>query len=368
MISSSTKLSTTLILIFLLTSNIFSNVTSKDLHNIQQNNIEDNIKKKQAILLKTQKSDTTKYMSLYDDIVELTISKNKLLLEMDRVDDIDTDKTCELAMNYGEVEFIKTEYYKTPFHDEVAKTLQNIASLYEQCHPPMAGKYLKSIIKIKERIYLRESAEVAKALDVLGNYYRIYMADFQKAIKAYEVARRIREKLYGVEDLRSTENYESLALSIYYHGGNDSIAQHDFIKITPKMIEGKVFYSQYEGNSFFIQTEFKNINPSDSFGEVFYTMMNSPESISGSVEAVYYKLENGKIIINGNDGSSSRLTLISVSANEWILIQEEDLDGEGEKFGFKKWERVVFYLQKPKGYPPLEKCKPFEGECFLKAR
>jgi len=37
------------------------------------------------MLLKTQKSDTAQFTSLYDDIAELTVSKNKLLLEIDRV-------------------------------------------------------------------------------------------------------------------------------------------------------------------------------------------------------------------------------------------------------------------------------------------
>jgi tetratricopeptide (TPR) repeat protein len=326
------------------------------------------IKKKQATLLKTQKSDTAEYMSLYDDIAELTISKNALLYKMDRANDIDADKTCDLALDYAEVEFIKTQYYKTPFHDEVAKTLENIASLYERCHPPMAERYLKPIIKIKEHIYTKESVEVAKAHDALGDYYYSFMSNFKKAIKEYEEAKRIREKLYGTNDPRTAENYELLALSLYYHGGNDNVSKHDFIKITQKMIEGKIFYSQYEDNSFYIQTQFKNINPSDSFGEVVYTMMNSPESKSGSVEPLPYKLENGKVIINGNDGSSSRLTLVFANDSHWILFQENDIDGEDKQFGFEKWEREVFYLKKPKGYPALEKCKPFEGECFIKAR
>ena len=212
MIYSNIRLSTTLILILLFTSNLYSNIISKDLHNI-----DNMIKKKQAKLLKTQKSDTTQYMSLYDDIAELTISKNKLLGELNRFDDIDTDKTCDLALNYGEVEFIKTQYYKTPFHDEVAKTLENIASLFEQCHPPMAKKYLQSVLQIKEHIYLKESAEVAKAHDMLGDHYRFSMANFKKAISEYKKAKKIREKLYGMKDPKITENYERLAFSLYYH-------------------------------------------------------------------------------------------------------------------------------------------------------
>ncbi len=222
MYNSITKLSMTLILLLIFTGNIlYSDPISKNSNHIKQSNIsniEDKINKKQAIFLKIHKSDAVHYMSYYDEIVELIISKNKLLLELDRVDDIDTDRTCDIALDYSEVEFIKTEYYKTPFHDEVAKTLQYTAALYEQCHPPMAEKYLKPIIKIKEHIYLKDSVEVAKAHDILGDYYRIYMANFKKAIKEYDEAKRIREELYGINDPRITENHEKLALSLYYHG------------------------------------------------------------------------------------------------------------------------------------------------------
>ncbi len=189
------------------------------------NSIDAMIKEKQAILLKTKRSHTTPYISLHDELVELIISKNNLLLGMDRGDEIDTDKTCDIVLKYEEVEFIKTQYYKTPFHDEIAKTLENIASLYKQCHPPMAEKYLKSILSIKEHIYLKNSVEVAKAHDALGDYYQVYMSDFTKSISEYETANKIRKKIYGTKDPRITENYERLALSLYYHGDKNAKAE-----------------------------------------------------------------------------------------------------------------------------------------------
>ena len=186
------------------------------------NHIDKMIKEKSTILSNTPKSHTTQYMSTYDDIAKLTISKNKLLMKVDK---IDTDKTCDFALEYQEVEFIKTEYYKTPFNDNVADTLQNLASLFEQCHPPMAEKYLQSILKIKEHIYLKESAEVAKAHDMLGDHYRFSMANFKKSIKEYDEAKTIRVKLYGTKDPKITENYERLAFSLYYHGDKTSKAE-----------------------------------------------------------------------------------------------------------------------------------------------
>lgn len=284
------------ILIFLFSGMLYSKVIAKDL-----NHIDNMIKKKQEILLKTQKSDTTQYMSIYDDMVELTISKNELLLRLDKVDDIDTDKTCDLAFNYGEIEFIKTEYYKTPFHDEVAKTLQNIASLYEQCHPPMAEKYLKPILKIKEHIYTKKSAEVAKAHDALGDYYRIYMANFKRAIKEYDEANRIREKLYGISDPRTTENYGRLALSLYYHGDKIKRAEKlllDSIDIRKNALSNKKYslYSAYMDMGL-------HYSMKDEYDKSITYLHKALQSFQGKLNIDYIVIvsELSQIYLNRND-------------------------------------------------------------------
>ncbi len=127
--------------------------------------------------------------------------------------------------HYEKVEFIKTQYYKTPFHDDVAKTVQNIASLYELCHPPMAKKYLNSVLKIKENLYSKKSAEAAKAHDARGDHSLMHMADFGKAIEYYEKAKKIRLNLYGANDPRTTENYGRLAMSMFYFGDKKNRAE-----------------------------------------------------------------------------------------------------------------------------------------------
>ena len=192
--------------------------------------IDQMIIEKRSILKTTQKSDTLHYISLYDKIVELTILKNRLLTETDRVNLVDNDQTCDLASSYEEVEFIKTEYYKTPFNENVARTLKNIAMLYEQCHPPMAEQYLKSYLKIKEHLYSRESKEAAEAHDLLGDYYRISLAHFEKAVEEYKKAIDIRKKLYGNDDIRITENFGRLALSLYFHGDKKCQAEQLLMK------------------------------------------------------------------------------------------------------------------------------------------
>ena len=192
------------------------------IENAEQDNamvlINQTLKEKKSDLLKTTKRDVLKYTFLYDEISRLIIMKNKLLMEMEKEDEVNTDKICNYILDYAEVEFIKTQFYKTPFHDDVAKTVQNIASLYELCYPPMAGKYLNSVLKIKEHIYSKESIQVAGSHDALGDYYRLAMANFQEAITHYEDANKIREDLFGKSDPKITENYSRLATCIFYHG------------------------------------------------------------------------------------------------------------------------------------------------------
>ena len=187
--------------------------------------INQTIEKKKTSLNKTKKTDILTYTSLYDEMAELIILKNELLLNLDKTDDIDTDKICNFILDYEEVEFIKTQYYKTPFHDDVAKTVQNIASLYALCYPPMAGKYLKSVLRIKENVYGKESVEAANAYDKLGDHHHFSMAEFKSAIEHYEKAKVIRENLYGATDPKCTVNYGQLAMSMFYFGDKENRAE-----------------------------------------------------------------------------------------------------------------------------------------------
>lgn len=51
------------------------------------------------------------------------------------------------------------------------------------------------------------------------------MANFTEAIKYYEEANKIREKLYSIDDPRITENYGILSVSIFYHGDKNNKAE-----------------------------------------------------------------------------------------------------------------------------------------------
>jgi hypothetical protein len=152
-----------------------------------------------------------------------------------------------------------------------------------------------------------------------------------------------------------------------FAGSKSSDINQNNIRVTKKMIEGKVFYSHDAVDDYYILSSFKNIDPVDHYGKVVYIMMRSPESISGYTESVSYGIEDGKIVIYGNDGSSTRYTLITTASGKWVLMEEEDVDGHDKYSNYKKKGKRTWYLKKPKGYPALEKCKPFEMECKVDA-
>ena len=202
---------------------------------------------------KTPKTDLLKYISLYHDIAELIYQKNQLLLYLNVkgiTDDYNTDQTCAFIYDYEKIEIINRELYQTEFHDDIAKTAQNIASLFRTCNPPVEKRYLQIVLHIKENLYSKVSPEAAKAYDALGDYSQFSMADFRKAIKYYEEAIRIRGILYGTNtDPRITENYDRLARSIYYYNQDnraEKLLQHS-INIRKKFPTHKDFplYATY---------------------------------------------------------------------------------------------------------------------------
>lgn len=165
---------------------------------------------------------------------EKIINRAQKLEVTGELNEEESTKICEFALTYGRTEGIKTQIYKTPFHDDIALTLQNLASLYTFCHPPLAGKYLPAVLKIKEHLYGTESENAAEAHDALGDYYRFHMMEFKKAINHYQTAKQIRIKIYGPSDPRITKNYFNLATTLFFHQGNKSEAERlllDSIKI-----------------------------------------------------------------------------------------------------------------------------------------
>jgi len=58
-----------------------------------------------------------------------------------------------------------------------------------------------------------------------------------------------------------------------------------------------------------------------------------------------YRLMEGKIVYYGNDGSKHRMTLHSSSPSSWVIMEEEDMDGDDKQFGFGTAVKNVYKLQ-----------------------
>ena len=156
--------------------------------------------------------------------------------------------------------------------------------------------------------------------------------------------------------------------AVFLYGEKNKYAPHKPIPVSKQMIEGKAFY-EHSGSgrdSYYTMSRFKKMDPGKPYGDLIYVMMGSPGDTSGNAEYVSYSIKNGKIIIYGNGGSNYRLTLVSKNRKRWILMEEEDPDGPDKRFGFQKSDIAVWYLRRPGGYPPLERCKPVDYRCFVK--
>ncbi|MBU1344391.1 MAG: tetratricopeptide repeat protein [Proteobacteria bacterium] len=188
-----------------------------------------------AIPQPSQANETLAEAERLDQKAVSMIKRAQLLLRIDVLEQEETDKICDFALEYEKAEWIKTRVYKTPFHDDIALTLEHISSLYKLCHAPMAQKYLNSVLRIKQKLYSTDSEAAASAHDALGDYLRVYMMEFKKAIIHYEEAKRIRIKLYGADDPRITKNFNRLAITVFYHKNEKTYAEkllEDAIAIT----------------------------------------------------------------------------------------------------------------------------------------
>ena len=154
-----------------------------------------------------------------DNVADVYIARHDLLQESGTAGD--EEEVCDFVLQYEQAEWIRTRAHGTPFHTKIAKTLQRAGDLWCICHPPRAGMFYQSAVKVQKQVNGAQHPAVADSLDRLGNYLRIHMADFQAAKKAYEEARQIRRSLFGEKDPRITKNSAALAWISFYIGHGD---------------------------------------------------------------------------------------------------------------------------------------------------
>ena len=118
-------------------------------------------------------------------------------------------------------------------------------------------------------------------------------------------------------------------------------------RFTKQMLQGKVLQAQKYGSELtvkFIPSQFKSFD-----GDIiFHFSSNDPEQD----ERLSYRLMDGKIIYYGNDGSKHRITLHSTTSTSWIILEEEDMDGDDKQFGFGKAVKDVYKIQRSSNVSP----------------
>jgi hypothetical protein len=126
----------------------------------------------------------------------------------------------------------------------------------------------------------------------------------------------------------------------YFSNNNQQKHKKSYLKFTKHMLQGQVLQTQMYGSDLtvkFLPSAFKSYD-----GDIlFHFSTNDPEQD----ERLSYRLINGKIVFYGNDGSKQRMTLSSITPTSWIILEEEDPDGDDRQFGFGKGNKIIYKIQ-----------------------
>jgi hypothetical protein len=112
------------------------------------------------------------------------------------------------------------------------------------------------------------------------------------------------------------------------------------IRFTKQMLQGKVLQTQESGSTLtltFLPSTLKSFD-----GEIRFHFSNNN---ANDDERLNYKLQNGQIIYYSYDGAKYRLTLLNATPETWTIFEEEDIDGDGDKFTFKPGEKSLYAIR-----------------------
>jgi len=153
-----------------------------------------------------------------DRVADLYLMRCEFMEKMDRDGEKETNELCDFVLMYERAEWIRTKAFATPFHPEIAQTLDRAAQLWRRCHPPMAEKFYKAAVSCREKIYRPIHPEVADACDHYAYYLQWSMMKFKEARTLYERALGIRETIFGKNHPKTIENLPDLAWTAFYSG------------------------------------------------------------------------------------------------------------------------------------------------------
>lgn len=178
-----------------------------------------------------------------DGLADLYLIRRQLLEKMGREEEKEGRELCDFVLIYERAEWIRTQAYGTPFHPDIALTLDREALLWQHCHPPQAEKFYKAAVSCRENIFGPTREEVAGACDRYAAYLQYCTMKFKAARAQYERALSIRETLFGKDHPLTVETLTNLAWSAYYSGDKDfakSIVHHAVNRIQKQTIPNRL--------------------------------------------------------------------------------------------------------------------------------
>lgn len=153
-----------------------------------------------------------------------------------------------------------------------------------------------------------------------------------------------------------------IVLMCSVQGNSHAREQDSYEWITKNMLVDTALYIKEEYGYVkmeFIKPTFKSFD-----GDIVFTIMGSQNSSRGDMEQLSYRLDHGRVIYYSNDGAKYRMTLHSSTSRSWIILEEEDMDGDGRRMGYSRPVKKIYFLNRPNGYPRFQDCEPDnEGGC-----
>ncbi|MCP3929880.1 MAG: SH3 domain-containing protein [Bacteroidetes bacterium] len=106
------------------------------------------------------------------------------------------------------------------------------------------------------------------------------------------------------------------------------------VVFTEQLLDGKTLYKQ--DTDVYVKLLFLRPNAKSLDRTIVFTFLKTKDCLPGTTESLAYRLKNGKITYYPYDGSKTRLSLLAITSTSWMVLEEEDIDGDDQQFDFGK--------------------------------
>ncbi len=106
------------------------------------------------------------------------------------------------------------------------------------------------------------------------------------------------------------------------------------------LLDGKTIHNK--DNNSYVKLSFIETNTESFDGEIIFTFLETENCLPNNIEQLHYRLKKGRIIYYAHDGSKTRLTLRKITPTSWIVLEEEDIDGDERQFDFGETLEKVY--------------------------